>query len=68
MAAPRFRAVAFTADPELPPIDSPFGSAQFLAVVGITVEEMERMKASTTAAVLSELAAHSPMLVTDPTR
>lgn len=64
----RLRAVAFAADPELPPIDSPFGSAQFLAVVGITIEELERMKATTTAAVLSELAAHSPMLVTDPTR
>jgi hypothetical protein len=62
----RLRAIAFAADPELPPIDSPHGSARFLTVVGITADELDRMKATTTAEVLSELATRSPMLVTDP--
>ncbi|MEO3776570.1 suppressor of fused domain protein [Micromonospora sp. B11E3] len=67
-ATTRLRAVAFAADPELPPIDSPYGSARFLTVVGITTDELERMKATTAAAVLSELAERSPALVTDPAR
>jgi hypothetical protein len=52
----------------LVPHHSPLGSAQFLAVVGITADELERMKRTTTAEVLSELAEHSPLLITDPTR
>ncbi|MEU8220531.1 suppressor of fused domain protein [Micromonospora taraxaci] len=44
------------------------GSARFLTVVGITADELDRMKATTTAEILSELAKRSPMLVTDPTR
>ncbi|MDG4783923.1 suppressor of fused domain protein [Micromonospora sp. WMMD961] len=64
----RLRALTFVADPELPPINSPHGSARFLTVVGITANELDRMKATTTAEVLSELAECSPMLVTDPTR
>lgn len=64
----RLQAIAFAADPELPPIKSPFGAACFLTVVGITTDELDRMKATTTATVLDELAVGSPMLVTDPTR
>jgi hypothetical protein len=64
----RLTALAFTADPELPPIDSPFGSATFLTVVGITGDELDRMKATSTAEVLRELRADSPLLVTDPSR
>lgn len=67
-ATTRLRALAFAADPELPPIDSPHGSARFLTVVGITADELDRMKATTTAEILSELAERSPMLVTDPIR
>jgi suppressor of fused protein SUFU len=64
----RLQAVAFAADPQLPSISSAFGAARFLTVVGITADELERMKATTTATVLHELAARLPMLVTDPTR
>jgi hypothetical protein len=64
----RLRALAFTGDPELPAIDSPFGTAQFLTVVGITADELARMKSTTTATVLAELASRSRLLVTDPSR
>ncbi|WP_088989704.1 suppressor of fused domain protein [Micromonospora chokoriensis] len=49
-------------------MDSPYGSARFLTVVGITADELDRMKATTTAEILSEHGDRSPMLVTDPTR
>ena len=64
----RLTAVAFTTDAELPSITTPNGSVDFLQVVGITAAELERMQQSTTAAVLRELADHSPHLVTDPGR
>ncbi len=60
-------AVAFTLDPQLGAIDTAHGRVEFLLVVGITTEELERMKATSTAAILGELAA-STMLVTDPSR
>jgi len=41
---------------------------QFLTVVGITAEELAQMKATSTGQVLVELAAASPLLVTDVTR
>ena len=53
----RLQAVALAADPQLPSISSAFGAARFLTVVGITADELERMKATTTATVLHELAA-----------
>jgi hypothetical protein len=61
-------ALAFVKDPQLPAIDSPHGAAEFLTVVGITGEELERMKATSTADVMRELADRSPLLVTDPSR
>jgi hypothetical protein len=64
----RLSAVAFAADPELPPINSPFSSAEFLTVLGITADELDRMKATTTSSVLTELSTDSPLLVTDPAR
>ena len=67
-AGTRLTAVAFAADPELASITTPNGSVDFLQVVGISSAELERMQGSTTAAVLEELAAHSPNLVTDPSR
>jgi hypothetical protein len=63
----RLTAVAFTLDPELGAIDTVHGRVEFLLVVGITTEELDRMKASSTAAVLEELAT-STNLVTDPSR
>ncbi len=63
----RLTAVAFTLDPQLGAISTPHGKVEFLLVVGITTEELEQMKATSTAAVLAELDT-SIHLVTDPSR
>lgn len=63
----KLTAVAFTLDPELGSIGTLHGTVDFLLVVGITTEELERMKASSTKDVLDELA-KSNRLVTDPSR
>jgi len=60
-------AVAFTLDPELGRIETPHGRVEFLLVVGVTTEELERMKATSTTAVIDELAV-STVLITDPSR
>jgi hypothetical protein len=64
----RLTALAFTADPQLPEIDSAYGQARFLTVVGITAEELRLMKATSTRAVVTTLAEVSPLLITDPAR
>jgi hypothetical protein len=64
----RLTALAFAEDLQLPHIDSPFGSARFLTVVGITADELAQMKATSTHQVLDTLAAGSPTLITDPSR
>lgn len=61
----RLTALAFVTDPQLGTIDTPHGLVQFLAVVGITDDELARMKATSTHEVLAALAAGSPLLVTD---
>ncbi|WP_034264716.1 suppressor of fused domain protein [Actinospica robiniae] len=62
-------ALAITNDPQLlEPVDSPNGSFTLLQVVGITAQELARMKATSTSAVLDELAEANPLLVTDPSR
>ena len=61
----RLTALAFTKDPQLPPITSELGQAVFLTVVGITADELARMKAGTTEEVLRTL---PPLLITDPHR
>jgi Suppressor of fused protein (SUFU) len=63
----RLTAVAFTIDPDLGSIDTPHGRVNFLLVVGVTTDELERMKASSTAEVLAELGRNGG-LVTDPSR
>lgn len=63
----RLTAVAFTHDPELGTIETPNGRVDFLLVVGVTTPEVEQMKATSTAAVLDQLAP-STRLVTDPSR
>ena len=60
--------VAFTQDPQLAPIASPKGSIEFRQLVGVTRAELTEMKASSTAATLSRIAASNPLLITDPTR
>jgi hypothetical protein len=59
---------AVTVDPQLGEIDTANGKVVFLQVVGVTSTEKERMLASSTAAVLTELARENPLLVTDPSR
>jgi hypothetical protein len=61
-------ALAFADDPVFAPTDTPLGRVEFITVVGITAEELERMKASTTDTVLAELRTQSPNLETDPAR
>lgn len=62
-------ALAITLDPQLPdPVPSPNGAFAMLQIVGITAEELARMKTSSTDEVLEELAADNPLLVTDPLR
>jgi hypothetical protein len=65
--ATQLTAVAFTLDPQLGAITTPHGKVEFLLVVGITTEELERMKASRTAIVLEELEP-TMQLTTDPLR
>ncbi|MCR8670802.1 suppressor of fused domain protein [Agrococcus sp. HG114] len=64
----RLTALAFTADRQLPAMDTPHGRMQFLQVVGVTRGELERMQQSSTADVLLELRRSNPLLVTDPLR
>ena len=60
--------LVFATDPELDVIDTPLGRVEFVTVVGITADELPRLKATSTDAVLSELRQQSPLLVTDPAR
>jgi hypothetical protein len=59
------RAVAFTDDPELPPIETPHGAMRFLQVVGLTLAEYEAVEAWRATAVLAVLEPYLPLLVTD---
>ena len=67
-AGTRLVAVAFTRDRSLDPITTPNGRLEFRQLVGITREELEEMKASSTDAVLARLSEDDPLLVTDPER
>lgn len=64
----RLTALAFANDPQLAAVATPHGAVRFLTVVGITADELARMKATSTAEVLTELSATSPLLITDPHR
>lgn len=64
----RLTALAFAPDPELDGIDTPNGRVEFLTVVGITKDELARMKATSTREVLDAFVLDSPLLVTDPKR
>ncbi|MDP9122558.1 MAG: suppressor of fused domain protein, partial [Acidobacteriota bacterium] len=59
------RAVAFTPDPELEPLATPFGRVELLEVVGLTLDELRAIKAWNTAGLLELLAGRLPLLVTD---
>jgi hypothetical protein len=64
----RLTCLAFATDPALGAIETPNGSLTFLAIVGITPDELAQMKATTTASVLDGLRRSNPLLVTDPLR
>lgn len=64
----RLVAVAVVVDPELGAVASPNGSFEFRQVVGITADELEEMRATSTDQVLQRLATGNPLLVTDPAR
>jgi hypothetical protein len=64
----RLTCIAFTEDPKLGTIETPNGSVTFLAVVGITPDELAEMKASTTATVLDAMRSANPLLITSPLR
>ncbi|MBN6039972.1 suppressor of fused domain protein [Amycolatopsis sp. 195334CR] len=59
---------ALTVDPQLGTIDTPHGKVVLLQAVGVTAQEKAVMLESSTAAVLEELAARNPLLITDPAR
>ena len=62
-------ALALARDPQIPDlVDSPNGAFAFLQVIGVTADELDRMKATSTAAVLEDLALGNPLLITDPAR
>lgn len=64
--------VAFTPDPELGKIDTPHGEVTFLQMVGLTSEEMERIKKqnsdSEVKKILEEIRTTNPLMITDLTR
>lgn len=64
----RLTGLAFTNDPVFETIDTPLGLVEFVAVVGITADELATMKATSTAQVLDELRRSDALLVTDPAR
>jgi Suppressor of fused protein (SUFU) len=61
-------ALAFATDPLFEPIETPLGRVEFITAVGITADELARMKATTTETVLADLRTRSPRLETDPAR
>jgi hypothetical protein len=64
----RLTALAFANDPVLEPIETALGRVEFITTVGITADELGRMKATTTDNVLSELRIASSRLVTHAAR
>ncbi|HET9171749.1 MAG TPA: suppressor of fused domain protein [Actinospica sp.] len=62
-------AFALVRDPEIPElVDSPNGAFALLQVVGITADELARVKDTGTEDVLGGLAVGNPLLITDPGR
>ncbi|MBV8761822.1 MAG: suppressor of fused domain protein [Deltaproteobacteria bacterium] len=61
-------AVLFADDPELRAIDSPFGKAKFIEVVGITDDEYKLIQEWSTTGLVEILRKKLPFLITDLTR
>lgn len=64
----QLRSIALTADPELPPLDSPNGRVAFLQVVGLTLDEERAIKRSKTRNLLDAMLPHMPLWITDLSR
>lgn len=62
------RAVAFDIDPELPAKETTNGHLDFLQVVGVTLDELDAIKAWSSEPFLELLKEKSPLLVTDLAR
>jgi hypothetical protein len=61
--------LAITYDPQLPRIDTPNGSVDFLTVVGLTAAEgAAAQEAGEVQSIVDEIRARDPLLVTDPSR
>ena len=58
-------ALAFTADPELPEMDTPNGRLEFLQMIGITADELQAMQTWNTLGVLSVCEPYMPRYITD---
>ncbi|HTN74972.1 MAG TPA: suppressor of fused domain protein [Pirellulaceae bacterium] len=57
--------IAFTNDPELPTIQTPYGRVEFLQIVGLCADEYETIKHWRTDKLLAILGRTYPLLVTD---
>lgn len=64
----KLSAILFADDPELGPIDSPFGRARFLEVVGITDDEYRLIQEWSTTGLVEILKKKLPFLITDLVR
>ncbi len=64
----RLTALLVVSDPELAAFDGPFGRVRFLALVGVTADELELLLDWSVAGLASELARDNPLLLTKPER
>jgi len=64
----KLTAILFAEDPELREIDSPFGKAKFIEVVGITDDEYRLIQEWSTTGLVEILRKKLPFLITDLTR
>ncbi|WP_405178535.1 suppressor of fused domain protein [Nocardia sp. NBC_01377] len=65
LADSAIRAAGFVVDPELGPIDTPFGRVSFLQIVGLTMPEYRTARGGKLLAMLAGLADRLPLYVTD---
>lgn len=61
-------AISFVHDSQLPPIDTPNGSVEFLQIVGLTMDEIDTISSWNASAFLKLRAQTDPLLLTDLSR
>src|SRR5262249_5825087 len=59
------KAAVFVRDPQLPPIDTPNGRLEFLQIVGITLDELQAVRAWNGEAFLEVVARGNSLYLTD---